>query len=650
MYHLEPGTVIADNFQVITKIGEGGMGAVYLGVDLAEKKQVALKTITRDATNKVALGRFRRETQALVKLTHQNIARVHSWGMHEQKVPYLVMELFNGISLAEYLKAKGPLDTRETIVIFRDILAAIHYAHFMGVIHRDIKPSNIILSLDKMNKPRSAKLVDFGLARFEDSDGQSLTKTGDIIGSPTYMSPEQWNGAKLDQRSDIYSLGCTIYEALQGTPPYHGESPFALFIMHDKAEVPKLSDSSRQSNEYRLWDKLIASMMAKDPNRRYQNAYELKADFERLERGLEPFGFVQKPIKEKDVSNFPIKSASATLMGLLIVSLLAIGWLLRERPASYPVIPQSQSQSIEAVPATPNPGFNPSPINVTRLKNSAIWHFPRNQVVGNIGVYGSGKSFPTYGDVTLPNLPLTLTANEELVKQPNIIRAVDRGDIFGLQFEGRVTDITDEQLTAFTPFRNLSSLDLIATSITGNSIDTINKFPNLCCLKVNSSEIKGSDLTRLKNLNKLKFLGACNLEEIKPLLPYIARARQLTKLHLRGDGLIDDDLSYIGQCKTLHDLSLGKNSKLTHVGLAKLTSLKQLDTLDLERVPLNKASVEVLRQFKKLKLLVTSPEMATPEVFNALKKALPPKCTIKRVRDFAKELSMGDSRIFHIVC
>jgi hypothetical protein len=172
----------------------------------------------------------------------------------------------------------------------------------------------------------------------------------------------------------------------------------------------------------------------------------------------------------------------------------------------------------------------------------------------------------------------------------------------------------------------------------------------LCCLKVNSSEIKGSDLTRLKNLNKLKFLGACNLEEIKPLLPYIARARQLTKLHLRGDGLIDDDLSYIGQCKTLHDLSLGKNSKLTHVGLAKLTSLKQLDTLDLERVPLNKASVEVLRQFKKLKLLVTSPEMATPEVFNALKKALPPKCTIKRVRDFAKELSMGDSRIFHIVC
>jgi serine/threonine protein kinase len=650
MYQLEPGTVIADNFQVITKIGEGGMGAVYLGVDLAEKKQVALKTITRNATNKVALGRFRRETQALVKLTHQNIARVHSWGMHEQKVPYLVMELFNGISLAEYLKAKGPLDTREAIVIFRDILAAIHYAHFMGVIHRDIKPSNIILSLDKMNKPRSAKLVDFGLARFEESDGQSLTKTGDIIGSPTYMSPEQWNGAKLDQRSDIYSLGCTIYEALHGTPPYNGESPFALFIMHDKAEVPKLADSSRQSIEYRLWDKLIANMMAKDPNRRYQNAYELKADFERLERGLEPFGFVQQPAKEKDASNFPIKSALATLMGLLIVSLLAIGWLLRERPASYPAIPQSQSQSIETVPSKPNLGFTLAPINVTRFKNSSIWHFPRNQAMGNIGVYGSGKSFPTFGDVTLPNLPLTLTPNEELVKQPNIIREADRGDFFALQFEGRVTDITDEQLTAFTTFKNLSYLDLIATSITGKSIETLNQFPNLHCLTVNSSEIKGSDLTRLKNLNKLKFLGACSLEEIKPLLPYIARSKQLTKLHLRGDGLTDEDLSYIGQCRTLQDLSLGKNSKLTHVGLAKLTSLKQLNTLDLEKVPLDKASLEVLRQFKKLKLLVTSPEMTTPEVFNALKKALPPKCTIKRVRDFAKELSMGDSRIFHIVC
>lgn len=144
MHYLEPGTVIAQNFQVVTKIGEGGMGSVYLGVDLTANKQVALKTLARDLDNHIALGRFRRETQALVKLNHQNIARVHSWGMHQEKMPYLVMELFDGLSLSEYLKARGPLSHEEALLVFKDIVSALQYAHFMGIIHRDIKPSNII--------------------------------------------------------------------------------------------------------------------------------------------------------------------------------------------------------------------------------------------------------------------------------------------------------------------------------------------------------------------------------------------------------------------------------------------------------------------------------------------------------------------------
>lgn len=121
---------------------------------------------------------------------------------------------------------------------------------------------------------------------------------------------------------------------------------------------------------------------------------------------------------------------------------------------------------------------------------------------------------------------------------------------------------------------------MIATSVTGKSIETLNQFPNLYSLTVSSSEIKGSDLTRLKNLEKLKFLGASNLEDVRPLLPYIARSKKLTKLQLRGDGLTDEDLTYIGQCKTLQDLNLGKNGTLTYAGLSKLTSLKELNTLD----------------------------------------------------------------------
>jgi serine/threonine protein kinase len=273
------GTLFAQKYQVLEFLGRGGMSVVYKARHLMMNKDVALKVLHSHLCNDSAsIRRFKQEALAVSALTHANIVAVHDFGSDENKTPFLVMDFIEGISLSQKIKTGGPLSLDSFLTIMAQVTSALEHAHQHGVVHRDLKPSNIMVS--SSSGKESVKIVDFGIAKIVASgsdSAQQLTQTGELFGSPLYMSPEQCNGTPLDRRSDIYSLGCVMYEALSGKPPYIGENVFETINKHLNETPPPLEAEQLDADVTRKLELIVLKCMAKAPADRYQSAAEIES-------------------------------------------------------------------------------------------------------------------------------------------------------------------------------------------------------------------------------------------------------------------------------------------------------------------------------------------------------------------------------------
>lgn len=269
-----PGDMLDGRYRVESKLGTGGMGVVYRVTQMFVNKQFALKTLIKEQISEVKIRRFQQEARAVFALDHPNIVAVKDFGIIEDMTPFLVMELIDGETLAERLKRSGRLALEEAIPIFVQTCFGLGYAHDQGIVHRDIKPSNImILNGIESGAEGSIKILDFGIAKFAQHDGgeiQSLTKTGEVFGSPFYMSPEQCAGERVDYRADVYSLGCVLFEALTGAPPCVGESALSTMMQHQIAKPLSLKEASMGLEFPPELEKIVARMLEKAPEKRYQ--------------------------------------------------------------------------------------------------------------------------------------------------------------------------------------------------------------------------------------------------------------------------------------------------------------------------------------------------------------------------------------------
>lgn len=233
--HLQ--THIDERYSIQREIGRGGMAVVFLADDRKHDRKVALKVLDPDLVGKVAADRFHREIQVVARLQHPHILPLFDSGEADGLFFY-VMPYVEGESLRDRLDRKGVLDVEDALRITRELAAGLSHAHRQGLIHRDIKPENVLLS------DGHAVLADFGIARAlerPDDDGK-LTRTGLIVGTPTYMSPEQWRGAEPDTRSDLYGLGCLLFEMLVGEPPFKGPTPATLLAAHGTDPIPSIRE------------------------------------------------------------------------------------------------------------------------------------------------------------------------------------------------------------------------------------------------------------------------------------------------------------------------------------------------------------------------------------------------------------------------
>lgn len=261
------------------------MADVWIAEDRVLGRQVAVKILhTQYAESDTFVERFRRESQSAANLSHSNIVAVHDWGQ-DGDTYFMVMELVQGRNLRDVIRSEGALLPRRVAEIGAEVAVALSVAHNQGLVHRDIKPANVLLTPDG-----AVKVADFGIARAWD-DSEQLTKTGAVIGTATYFSPEQAQGHTADTRSDIYSLGVVMYELLTGSPPFSGESPVAVAYQH--VQQPPERPSQLNPNVPPGLEAIVLKAMAKHPDDRYQTAAEMVEDLDRLLAGQVPLAAPQ---------------------------------------------------------------------------------------------------------------------------------------------------------------------------------------------------------------------------------------------------------------------------------------------------------------------------------------------------------------------
>jgi serine/threonine-protein kinase len=300
-------------YEIRGELGQGAMGVVYDGFDPMIGRRVALKTVRRDQLDRAEveeiLARFKREAQAAGRLNHPNIVQIYEYG-EDDGTAFIAMEFVEGRELKDHFDADARFPIAEIVRIMGQLLEALDYSHKNGVVHRDIKPANIILLKDG-----TVKVADFGIARVESSN---LTQAGSVLGTPSYMSPEQFMGQTVDGRSDLFSAGVILYQFLTGEKPFTGA---LTTIMHKVLKEEPPAPSALNVQVPRPFDALIRKALAKRPDERFQNGREFAIALKMAAAGQAVPG---------DSDATLVNDAEATLVSA------AEATLAMERPAAMP--------------------------------------------------------------------------------------------------------------------------------------------------------------------------------------------------------------------------------------------------------------------------------------------------------------------------
>jgi serine/threonine protein kinase len=273
------GSIVADTYHIIEKLGEGGMGAVYLGEHVKIGRKSAIKVLTQSlAQDNEAIARFNREASNAARINHPNVCAIYDFGETKEGLIFLAMEYIEGESLTELVQREGPLGPYRAADIVRQAGSALQAAHDLGIVHRDLKPDNIMITKARGGADM-VKVVDFGIAKaMGGEEGQKVTRTGLVVGTPEYMSPEQLSGDKLDGRSDTYSLALVLFKMLTGRLPFEADNAQEIMIKRLTDEPLRLSDALPGANFPEQLQLVVDRALQRMPGDRHAAAEEFTRD------------------------------------------------------------------------------------------------------------------------------------------------------------------------------------------------------------------------------------------------------------------------------------------------------------------------------------------------------------------------------------
>lgn len=378
-------------YEIRERLGEGGMAVVYIAHDTRLERDVAVKVIRTEKltleTIGKALKRFEREAKALAKLTHPNIVPITDYGEHDGK-PYLVMPYLPGGTLKQRLKGK-PMPWEDSVRLLIPIARALHYAHQQGIIHRDVKPSNILIT--QSGEPM---LTDFGIAKFllDTEETADLTGTGMGVGTPEYMSPEQFQGKGVDARTDVYSLGVVLYEMITGRKPYQADTPAAVLIKQVTEPLPKpriFIPELAENVEY-----FLLTMLAKNKEDRYPNIVEAMENIAGISQKEIPHNFsinnqsILKPDVSKSLNSQTYTSDDKTTDNLETFLESSFDYKIENEKLHAQI---DKCLKVIAEDGTPLYKSLPAYEFLVWLKNGSllsILNEPRNEAITRVGKFG----------------------------------------------------------------------------------------------------------------------------------------------------------------------------------------------------------------------------------------------------------------------
>lgn len=621
-FHLQENSIIHDKFKVISLLGIGGMGSVYKVQHLHLNKMFALKCMNKTQFTDTEWRRFEVEVKAASRLDHPNLVRVYDSGLLPSGKPFFVMDLVEGKTLADAVKEKGMLSLEHALRIFVQVGFALSYAHQNGVIHRDIKPSNIMLvGAETATMSNPVKVVDFGLAKFTGSDGfnqQTLTKTGEIFGSPLYMSPEQCMGTSVDHRSDLYSFGCVIYETLTGAPPLIGDSALSTMLKHQSESPLPMKEASLGREFPRKIESIVEKLLEKDPAKRYQDATTLTAELVSLEQkvkeGANAVSGQHSSAREVSYDKTKKRSNQNWLViGLAYLLGIATGLMFQQKETKDQAAAEKPKPPgvLELPPLVPQNMTNvlskeeldvSRPFSSLKPNNVRIFNFPHEL----IGTMGSKAWANTRAQGILPIINFQsfwFKANELLWDNPTLMRRFRSDEIYSIDFSDCDKNLK-KLLESTAHIHEIKFITADTSDLDNAMIPLLNKFPKLVTLSIKQSKVTGDGLLKLKRLNKLCSLNVDAGHNFKPIYRNLKHMPALHLLSVSRVNLDADDIEDIVQATQLDNLSVSYNNIVDDETFKKFTTLKNLQHISLAGCKITPKSIEILKKFPRLNSFV----------------------------------------------
>ncbi len=344
------GTVVADRYRVLSKLGEGGMGVVYLAEHVIIEKRVALKILSQDFARKADLvQRFMQEAKAASRIGHENIVDITDFGETPSGSVFFAMECLEGSDLAHHVRNDGPMPWARVRYVVSQICRALSAAHAKGIIHRDMKPENVFL-VEREGRPDFVKILDFGIAKMSaiEDGGSRLTRTGMIFGTPEYMSPEQAKGDRPDHRVDIYAVGCILYEMLTGDVPFHADTFMGVLTKHMFEAPMPINRRCPAANIPAAVEAVVMKALAKDRDQRFQSMKDMDLALEGCDGSgggaawvNESMGSASSSASEDDLEELapPRRRLGLFILGGIAVATAGLVVALRSPHPTAPVNP-----------------------------------------------------------------------------------------------------------------------------------------------------------------------------------------------------------------------------------------------------------------------------------------------------------------------
>jgi serine/threonine protein kinase len=562
---------LSDRFAAIELLGKGSSARVYRCWDLNLNKEVAVKLLSGLQDKEVIS--FQDEARSTSTLSHSSIVRILDFGLNSNDKPYMVMEFIDGKSLELLVQEHGPMPFGALALIMISICSGMHHAHQAGIFHRDLKSSNIMIPLTVSGVP-IGKVIDFGVAALNRSDSQAIIYQGhQIAGTPRFMSPDQLRGETYDARSDIYSLGCTMFQALTGQFPFDAETHLEILNLHANHVPPLLADANPDLEFPQTLENIIAKTLAKKKEDRFQSMLELRTALEECleEQGSDPKETIEE--ESSSSSRSPLKLIAIVCGALACLAVAAFGFT-HIAGTSEPL--KSASDMKKPIP------------HAMDEFTSGVFHLDS----------------VTMSDDKLQELPEN-TTDLDLVASD----VTDRGMqyLIGLPLHtlrldaSKITDAGLEQVSKIPSLRVLYVGD--NPNITRDGVKHLEKLRNLEFLSLNGSALTDEDLACVGNMKSLKRVSLGAMKNLTGTgLGYLTQLPQLVSLRLSGVDLNNAGKKQLAKLTTILDLE----ARTAHVDkdfMDAVLSMKNLEALNLSESTINDKQLLMLAQLKKLKII-----------------------------------------------